>query len=90
MTGVFITPQKLKDVEDFEAILREGGLRVFRVRLHEEGKTRFLRLEVALDEMDLATQLREKLVIEATERGYKWVTLDLAGYRTGGGNLAAT
>ncbi len=89
MTGVFITPQKLKDVEDFEAILREDGLRVFRVRLHEEGKTRFLRLEVALDEMDLATQLREKLVIEATERGYKWVTLDLAGYRTGGGNLAA-
>ncbi len=87
MTGVFITPKKLKDVEDFEAILREGGLRVFRVRLHEEGKTRFLRLEVALNEMDLATKLREKLVGEATARGYKWVVLDLAGYRTGGGNL---
>ncbi len=89
MTGVFITPRKLKDVEDFEAILRTGGLRVFRVRLHEEGETRFLRLEVALDEMNLATQLREKLVTEATTRGYKWVTLDLAGYRTGGGNVTA-
>ncbi len=89
MTGVFITPRKLKDVEDFEAILREGGLRVFRVRLHEEDKTRFLRLEVALDEMNLATQLREKLVTEAMARGYKWVMLDLAGYRTGGGNLTA-
>ena len=89
MTGVFITPQKLKDVEDFEAILRDGGLRVFRVRLHEEGETRFLRLEVALGEMNLATQLREKLVTEATSRGYKWVTLDLAGYRTGGGNVTA-
>ena len=87
MTGVFITPRKLKDVEDFESILREGGLRVFRVRLHEEGETRFLRLEVALGEMNLAMQLREKLVTEATSRGYKWVVLDLAGYRTGGGNL---
>lgn len=89
MTGVFITPKKLKDVEDFEGILRKGGLRVFRVRLHEEGETRFLRLEVALDEMSLATQLRKKLVAEATARGYKWVVLDLAGYRTGGGNIAA-
>lgn len=87
MTGVFITPRKLKDVEDLEAILRDGGLRVFRVRLHEEGATRFLRLEVALDEMQLALQLRERLVTEAVARGYKWVTLDLAGYRTGGGNL---
>ena len=89
MTGVFITPRKLKDVEDFEAILRTGGLRVFRVRLHEDGETKFLRLEVALDEMNLATQLREKLVTEAMARGYKWVMLDLAGYRTGGGNLVA-
>lgn len=89
MTGVFITPKKLKDVEDFEAILREGGLRVFRVRLHEEGETRFLRLEVPLEEMDLAIKLREKLVGEAMKRGYKWVMLDLAGYRTGGGNLVA-
>ena len=89
MTGVFITPQKLKDVEDLEEILRDGGLRVFRVRLHEEGGTRSIRLEVALDEMVLATQLRENLVAEATARGYKWVTLDLAGYRTGGGNVAA-
>ncbi len=52
MTGVFITPQKLKDVEDFEAILRDGGLRVFRVRLHEVGETKFLRLEVAVDEIN--------------------------------------
>lgn len=89
MTGVFITPQKLNDVEQIEAILRNGGLRVFRVRLHEEGETRFLRLEVAPDEMELALQLRERLVAEALARGYKWVTLDLAGYKMGGGNLIA-
>lgn len=89
MTGVHITRGKLKDVEDLEAILRAGGLRVFRVRLHEEAGARFLRLEVAPDEMQTAISLRERLVAEGTARGYKWVTLDLAGYRTGGGNLTA-
>ena len=89
MTGVFITPRKLKDVEDFEAILRKGGLRVFRVRLHEDGSTKFLRLEVVPGEMQLALQLREKLVNEGRARGYTWVTLDLAGYTTGGGNRLA-
>ncbi|MFZ1699223.1 MAG: ATP-dependent sacrificial sulfur transferase LarE [Pyrinomonadaceae bacterium] len=89
MTGVSITPRKLKDVEELEAILRDGGLRVFRVRLHEEGTTRFIRLEVALNEMALATELKEMLVIEAKKRGYVWALLDLAGYRTGGGNGAA-
>jgi uncharacterized protein len=89
MTGVHITPRKLKDVEDFEAILRGGGLRVFRVRMHEAGETKFLRLEVAPDEMPLAMELRDTLVNEGLARGYKWVMLDLAGYRTGGGNLVA-
>lgn len=89
MTSVFITQKKLKDVEDFEAILRSGGLRVFRVRMHEEGETKFLRLEVGADEMTLAMQLRETFVNEGLARGYKWVTLDLAGYRTGGGNVVA-
>ena len=86
MTGVFITPRKLKDVEDLETMLRDGGLRVFRVRIHEEGKVKFLRIEAAADEMPLAMQLREALVKEGNARGYKWVMLDLAGYRTGGGN----
>ncbi len=89
MTGVFITPRKLKDVEDFEAILRDGGLRVFRVRLHEEGSTKFLRIEVSHDEMNAALHLRERLVKEGLVRGYKWITLDLAGYMTGGGNQSA-
>ena len=89
MTGVFITPRKLNDVEHIEAILRDGGLRVFRVRLHEEGETRFLRLEVAPDEMNTALELRDKVVAEALARGYEWVTLDLAGYKMGGGNLIA-
>src|SRR5580765_8361711 len=87
MTGVPITAAKLRDVEHFESILRDSGLKVFRVRLHEEGPTKFLRLEVAPDEMQMAVECRELLVKESAARGYKWVTLDLGGYRTGGGNL---
>ncbi|HVS82978.1 MAG TPA: ATP-dependent sacrificial sulfur transferase LarE [Pyrinomonadaceae bacterium] len=87
MTGVQITPKKLKDVEEMEVLLRRGGLNVFRVRLHEDGDSRFLRLEVAPDELFRAMEMRDELVRLGQRLGYRWVTLDLAGYRTGGGNL---
>jgi uncharacterized protein len=87
MTGVEITPKKLRDVEEMETILRRGGLKVFRVRLHEDGANRFLRLEVAPEEISKAIELRDELARLGQARGYRWVTLDLAGYRAGGGNL---
>lgn len=87
MRGVVVTPQKLRDVEDMETILRRGGLKIFRVRLHEDGKNRFLRLEVAPQEMARAIALREELVTQARAKGFQWVTLDLAGYQTGGANF---
>ena len=87
MTGVAVTPQKLRDVEEMERILRSGGLEVFRVRMHEEGTRKFLRVEVAPHEMNRALDVRDELVREGRARGYHWVMLDLAGYRTGGANL---
>jgi len=87
MTGVQITPQKLKGVEEVEKLLRGGGMRVFRVRLHENGESRFLRLEVAPDELSRALEMRDELVKLGRGLGYRWVTLDLAGYQMGGGNL---
>lgn len=84
MTGVAVTPQKLRDVEAIETILREAGLRVFRVRLHEDGEQTFLRIETSPAEMPVALVARERVVAAARSRGYRWVTLDLAGYRTGG------
>jgi len=87
MTGVRVTPEKLQDIEYLETMLREGGLKVFRVRLHEHDDIRWLRLEIDPDEMRLALELREAFVTEAKERGYQWATLDLGGYRTGGAVL---
>jgi uncharacterized protein len=87
MAGVAITPRKLKEIDELETILRDGGLRVFRVRVHEDGANRWLRLEVAPGEMALALSLREQFAAAGQERGFRWATLDLAGYRTGGANL---
>lgn len=85
MTGVEVTPQKLRDVEDFESILRTAGLQVYRVRLHEQPGGKWLRVEVAPEEMARVLAARDELHRLARDRGYAWVTLDLAGYRTGGG-----
>lgn len=87
MRGVQITKQELRNVDDLENLLREGGMRVFRLRVHELNGRHFLRLEAAPDEMTLALQLKDKLIAEAKKRGYLWVTLDLEGYKTGGGTV---
>jgi uncharacterized protein len=87
MTGVEITPRKLNDVEYLESILRAGGMNVFRVRVHEQAGTRFLRIETEPEEMPLALSVRERIVDEAKARGYQFVALDLAGYQSGGGNV---
>tara|TARA_Y100000588_G_scaffold52665_1_gene49571 strand:+ start:12418 stop:13248 length:831 start_codon:yes stop_codon:yes gene_type:complete len=86
MTGVSITPMMLKDIEELENLLFDRGLKCFRVRHHDDGESRFIRLEVVPTEMERALELKEILVKEAKMRGYRWVTLDLEGYRTGGAN----
>ena len=86
MTGIEVTPHKLRDVEEMEGILRRAGVSNLRVRVCKDEKDSFfLRVEVAPDEMDAVLRCREELQREGTERGYRWVTLDLGGYRMGGG-----
>jgi len=85
MTGLEITPQRLDDVAALEAILHAGGIRVCRVRVCREEESGFLRVEVAPEEMSRVLALRDELLREARTRGYRWVTLDLEGYRMGGG-----
>lgn len=86
MTGVQITPAKLRAVDAIESILRESGVRVFRVRFHETGGNKFLRIEVEPSEMERAFMIRERLNSAGKDLGFRWVTLDLGGYITGGGN----
>ncbi|HEY2847694.1 MAG TPA: ATP-dependent sacrificial sulfur transferase LarE [Pyrinomonadaceae bacterium] len=88
VTGVAITAEKLHAVDQLETLLRERGLKVFRVRVHEMNGARFARLEVANDEMDLAFSLRDEFAAVAKKLGFRWATLDLDGYKSGGGNVA--
>ena len=85
MTGLAITGKQLEDVEAMETMLRGGGVEVCRVRVCDARSGFFLRIEVAAEEMEKMLPLRSQLVHAAEDRGYRWVTLDLAGYRTGGG-----
>jgi uncharacterized protein len=86
MTGMEITPERLADVEELENILRSHGAGTVRVRIcGSDDGVPFIRVEVGPGEMDAVLASRDELLREGSRRGYRWVTLDLAGYRTGGG-----
>jgi uncharacterized protein len=85
MTGIPISPQRLNDVEAIESVLKRNGMKVFRVRLCGKEPEYFVRIEVAQEEMPEALKVRDQLVREGRQRGYRWVTLDLEGYKMGGG-----
>ena len=82
--GVPVTIERLSKVERGETILRALGFREFRVRVHDE----IVRLEIAPDEMKKALNLEmtEKLADKFRALGFKYVTLDLHGYRSGAMN----
>jgi uncharacterized protein len=83
--GEEVTPQRLAMIDRAERYLRELGLRTVRVRYHRGD---LARLEVPaeaisrLAEPDVRTGLLESL----TQLGFKYVTLDLAGFRSGSQN----
>lgn len=82
--GTPVTIERLSKVERGEAILRRLGFREFRVRLHDE----LVRLEIAPAELEKALNLEiaEKLSREFKRLGFRYVTLDLQGYRSGAMN----
>ena len=82
--GVPVTIERLSKVERGEEILRQFGFREFRVRVHDE----LARLEIAPEEMERALDLNitEKLAEKFRKLGFKYVTLDLHGYRSGAMN----
>ena len=79
--GVPVTIERLSKVERGEAILREYGFREFRVRVHGD----IVRLEIAPGEMEKAlnAQMAETFADRFRSLGFKYVTLDLHGYRSG-------
>lgn len=86
MTGIPVDRGKLADVAAMEAILRRHGVTACRARICEASDEAFVRIEVDPADMERVLSCRVELEREGKSRGYRWVTLDLGGYRTGGGN----
>lgn len=79
--GIPVSIERLNKVERGEKILRDLGFREFRVRYHEE----LVRLEIAPSEMEhiLRKDVTDRIADSFRTLGFRYVTLDLHGYRTG-------
>jgi len=82
--GDEITVERLGRVERAEGALRDLGIRQLRVRDHGD----VARIEVPVEELSsLMDSRKRREVVEAVRRaGYRYVALDLEGYRTGAMN----
>jgi len=80
--GTEVTPERLSQIERLEDSLHALGLRQLRVRYHQE----LARIEVGADELERAFALRDAITRAGKAAGFTYVTLDLAGYKTGSFN----
>lgn len=80
--GVPVTLGRLRSVEQAEAALRGLGFGELRVRHHEE----LARIEVPAERLADVVARRDDVVAAVRAAGYRWVSLDLAGLRSGGLN----
>jgi len=79
--GTRINTAVLTRIETAEAALRSEGFRQIRVRDHGE----IARIECAQDEFDrlLDPRLRQRVVLSLQAAGFRFVCVDLTGYRSG-------
>ena len=84
--GMPVSVEALTKIARAESFLKGLGLREFRVRHHDS----IARIEAEPGDMSrlLEPGVREELVDEMRALGYLYVTLDLAGFRTGSLNAA--
>ena len=79
--GLQVTEQRLKQVEEAEDFLRSLGLVEFRVRHHDT----VARVEVNPEDIEKVTTepARSQIVEKLKSLGFKFVTVDLQGFRSG-------
>jgi uncharacterized protein len=80
--GEEVTPERVKMVDAAEVWLRDRGLKLLRVRYH---KGDLARIEVPIEELGRLTSpaIRGELIPAFRGFGFKFVTLDLEGFRSG-------
>jgi uncharacterized protein len=77
-----LTPKRLERIGQGEAILRRLGFRQCRLRDHGQ----VARIEVPVEEIPRAVELRDAIVHSIRELGWTYVSLDLLGFRSGAMN----
>ena len=77
--GEEITTEKLKRIEEAESFILSSGLRQVRVRCHKD----VARIEVEKEEIEKVINFRKEIVRRLKKVGFKYITLDLEGYRSG-------
>jgi uncharacterized protein len=82
--GTPVTIETVKTVETGEEHVKALGFRQFRVRFHGE----IVRIEIARDEMPkaLTAEMAQRFTAIFKKLGFRYVTLDLEGYRQGSMN----
>lgn len=78
--GTKITKELLRQVEQAEDVLWSLGFREFRVRHHGQ----VARIEVPKSDLPRLIEVSDDVVTALREAGYAFVTVDLAGLRSGG------
>lgn len=80
--GTEITQSRLEQVEKAESFLHLLGVKQFRVRYHNE----VARIEVSKDDFQVILNNSDEIIKKFKELGFKYITLDIEGYRTGSMN----
>ncbi|HVH44465.1 MAG TPA: ATP-dependent sacrificial sulfur transferase LarE [Labilithrix sp.] len=96
--GTRVTRERLAQIGSLEAELHGLGIRQARVRWHASQsetitatkEAAIARIEIGRDEMLKAFDARDAIVAAGKRLGFAYVTLDLAGYRTGSHNEVLT
>ena len=78
--GVRVTEEGLRRIENAEEKLRSLGLEVLRVRDHGND---LARVEVPADDIEAIVRHREAITEGLKALGFRFVTLDLQGFRSG-------
>jgi uncharacterized protein len=83
--GEQVTPERLAMVDQAERFLRGRGFQPLRVRYH---KGDVARIEVAVDQLPrfADAEFRREVVEQLKSAGFKYVALDLEGFRSGSMN----
>jgi uncharacterized protein len=86
--GMPVTVEKLQMIDRGEEVLRSLGFQQCRVRHHGD----IARIEIAREEMSnaLHVDMFDRLSLELKAIGFRYVTLDVDGYRTGALNEVLT